>query len=165
MKPALLIVDIQKAWLAQDERLACSVYNNVHTINSFIRIFRYFSLPVINILHHDLQFGPPPEEPSFEIIEAIAIEPNDLCVIKNYSDAFNRTGLKDILQPLYCDTVVIVGLSAAYCISATQTGAENNNFYAFLGKGAVCSHDQKHIEWVESAYDTISASALYHILK
>ena len=132
MKPALLVIDIQNAWLDASKELRRSVDRRVGTINKSIALFRRKNLPVIVIYHTDRKRGPKPGTKKFEFSPAIDVRGTDIKVIKNYPNAFNKTDLVEVLRKGGCDTVFIVGLSASGCALATCLGAIDEDLKSYL---------------------------------
>src|SRR5512135_1604564 len=96
IKPALLVVDVQNHFLGtipqRDRELA------FYFINMLIALFRKYNFPVIRIYNQNEEMGPRPEKEEFEYPRSIEIIPEDIQVIKNYSDSFNKTELDNILK-------------------------------------------------------------------
>jgi nicotinamidase-related amidase len=164
MKPALLVVDIQNAWLEMSPELKRSVEMRAEEINEGIRIFREKGLPIIFIYHTDKGKGPEPGTRSFEFADGIHVRDSDVKVTKNYPNAFNKTNLVEILGKQKCDTVIIEGLSATGCILATYLGAMDHDLSPYLVKGAVASGREDLLRFVEEICDTLSLRAMDQML-
>lgn len=156
MKPALLVVDVQNAWLDNTAELKESVEKRLNVINGGIGWFRKNKHPVIVIYHEEPEIGVMPGTNAFEFSRLVQIEEQDIRVTKRYSDAFNRTNLDSVLRSLGRDTVLIVGLSASGCALATYFGAKNYDYNSFLVKGGVASHDQGHVRFAEEICETMA---------
>ncbi|HSV42489.1 MAG TPA: cysteine hydrolase [Methanomassiliicoccales archaeon] len=155
MKPALLVIDIQNKWLDTDPGLKECLEKRVGTINEAISFFRENLMPVIKIYHVDKDEGPMPGTPEFDFPSSIAIKANDIMVIKNYPDSFNKTGLMQVLRENGIDTVVLAGLSATCCVMATYVGAENNDLCPYLLMGGVAAGSEDKIKFAEEIMKTI----------
>ncbi len=156
MKPALLVVDIQNAWLGGSPELRASVEKRLDVINGAIGWFRKNNHPVVMIYHEDPKQEVKPGTDAFEFSPAVRLEKEDTRVIKRYGDSFNKTGLEEILRKKGCDTILIVGLSASGCALATCIGGEDHDFRSMLVKGGVASHDENHCRFAEEIFETIS---------
>ncbi len=155
MKPALLVIDIQKAWLDETPALRESVEKRIDVMNGAIRWFREKGLPLIVIYHEAKDRGVLPGTPGFEFIPAIQIRHEDTKLTKTYPNSFNKTGLDSMLRKLGCDAVVIVGLSASGCALATFFGAIDHDINPFMVKGGVASHSEDHVRFAEDLSEAI----------
>ncbi len=165
MKPALLVIDIQNAWLDASKELRRSVDRRVETINKSIALFRRKNVPVIVIYHTDRKEGPKEGSKKFEFSPAIDIGRSDIRVVKNYPNAFNKTDLLKILKREGCDTVFIVGLSASGCALATCLGAVDMDINSYLVKGGVAASKEEHVRFAEEICQTVSLRKLAGLLQ
>jgi nicotinamidase-related amidase len=154
VKPALLVIDVQKAYLQSisesDRKIA------FHYINGLIDLFRKNGFPVIRIYHYSKEYGPEQGSEQFEFDPDIQIKPEDTKVIKTYPDAFNKTDLDKVLKEKGCNTVFLCGLSAVGCVLATWIGAMDFDYQAFLIKDAMMSHNSTYTDNVETMFDAVS---------
>jgi len=163
IRPALLVIDVQNRYLPvipqREKELA------IFFINLLIDLFRKHEFPVIRIYHHNKENGPKPQTDEFEYPESVKIKNEDTQIIKTYSDSFNRTNLNEILKENDCNTLFLCGLSAVGCVLATRTGAQNNDYKAFIVKDAIMSHNSEYTKNVEVMFDAISYDAVVMILE
>lgn len=160
MKPALLVIDIQNAWLAESKDLKSSVEKRMDTINQAIRWFRKKHLPVIVISHEDKKSGAVPGSKSFEFAKIVEVLDSDIWITKRYPNSFAKTSLRSVLEEHGCDTVLIVGLSASGCALATCFGAVDNDLNAYFVKDGVASHSEEHVRFAEEICGTLEVSSL-----
>jgi len=165
MKPALLVVDIQNAWLDNMPELKKSVEKRLDVINGAIEWFRKNKLPIVLIYHENRDEGVTPGTSAFEFTPAVGIDRNDIRVTKHYPNSFNKTGLDSNLRKMGCDTVLIVGLSASGCALATFFGAEDYDFHPYIVKGGVASHDEGHVRFAEEICETLCIEEFEHKLR
>ncbi len=163
MKPALLVVDIQNAWL-EDKDLRKSVEERLDTINAAIGWFRKNGLPMVVISHRDDKTGVVPGTKAFEFLEAVEIRDTDTRVTKHYPNSFAKTGLESLLRKKGCDSVVICGLSANWCVLGTFFGALDCDLIPYLLKVGVASSDEGHIRFAEETCDSIDLPGLRKLL-
>lgn len=160
--PALLIIDVQNRYLPiipeREKGIA------IFFINLLIDLFRKQDFPIIRIYHRDNQKGPRPDTIEFEYPETIKIRPEDTMVIKTYSDSFNKTRLNEILKEKGCTTLFLCGLSAVGCVLATKTGAQNNDYKAFIVKDSIMSHNSDYTRNVEAMFDAVPYDVVELIL-
>jgi nicotinamidase-related amidase len=164
MRPALLVIDIQNAWLDKDAGLRESMVARIPIVNETIRLFRSKGLPIIAVYHVDRETGPTECTTAFEFHPRVRVEPTDERIIKNYPNAFNRTKLGAVLERLGCDTVVLVGLSGSGCVLATYLGAVDRDLPAYLIKDGVAAPREEHVRFAEEVCDTLPLKALSQFL-
>ncbi len=158
MKPAILVVDIQNAWLEND-RLRASVEKRINVINQAIRWFRKNKLPVIVICHEDKEYKVIPGARSFEVADIVDMDKSGISVTKRYPNSFCKTGLDSILKKHGCDTVLIVGLSASGCALATCLGAADHDLKSYFVKDGIASDNEDHVRFAEEVCGTIGVDS------
>jgi nicotinamidase-related amidase len=165
MKPALLVIDIQKAFFAPDQITAQSLEQAIEYINPAIALFRSKQLPVIAIQHMEAEEQLVPGSNGFALPEQLHILASDLHITKTYGNAFNKTSLEDELQKLGVDTVILTGFCAEYCVLSTYRGAQDLDLTPIILRGALASGSPENIKFVESVNDIISYGALKKVLE
>jgi nicotinamidase-related amidase len=163
IKPALLVIDIQNAYLPymdeKDKKMGMEV------INYFIALFRDNGFPIIRVYHTDLQRGPKPDSEEFQFPKTVAILPEDAKIVKNYPSAFKKTDLDKMLKAKGCNTLFLCGLSAVGCVLATYHGAMDLDYDVFMLKDALISHDASLTKAVQEICKTIDYYALKLVLE
>lgn len=163
LKPALLVLDIQKQfipWMEQEALETKYAY-----INYAIGLFRKAELPVIRIYHTTPGQGPEEGTPEFEFVEDIQIKDTDTKVVKNHGNAFKKTDLDKILKEKEVNAIFIVGLSGTGCVLATYFGGIDHDYDTHLIKNAVISPKAEHTAVIEDSQDAMSISAVAMVLK
>ena len=163
IKPALLVIDIQNAYLsgmAQREKEVAMA-----NINYYIQLFRSNGYPIIRIYHYSKQYGPEQGTEQFEFPSSVLIKADDSKVIKTYSDGFNKTELDKVLKGKGVNTVFLCGLSAVGCVLATWIGAQNNDYKAFLIKDAIMSHNEDYTNNIEAMFDAVGPDVISLIIE
>jgi len=153
IKPALLVIDIQNAFLpmmSTDKDMA------MEYINALIDLFRKHGYPVIGVYHTSTEYGVIPGNENFEFPATVKILPTDPKVIKTYPDGFNKTDLDKVIKDTGSNTLFLCGLSATGCVLATWNGAQNHDYKAFLVKNAIISHNSDYTNQVEEIFDAVS---------
>jgi nicotinamidase-related amidase len=112
MKSALLVIDVQKQFFKSSPTTAQSLDDAIEYINAAIELFREKHLPIICIQHMDEENELVPGKEGFELPESLNILPSDPHIHKTYGNSFNKTLLKEKLQELDVDTVIITGFCA-----------------------------------------------------
>jgi nicotinamidase-related amidase len=164
MKPALLVIDVQKEFFKFSPTTAQSLKDAMEYINAAIALFREKDLPVICVQHMDEEEKLMPGEEGFELPEELDILPSDFCVHKTYGNSFNKTSLEDELRDLGVDTVIITGFCAEYCVLSTYRGAQDLDLTPIILRGSLASDNLKNIQFVESISDLISYGVLKKVL-
>jgi nicotinamidase-related amidase len=164
MKPALLVVDVQKEFF-KSPTAAQSLDGAIEHINASIALFRRKGLPVICIQHKDEESNLIPGTVAFDLPESLKVLASDVHVIKTYGNGFNKTPLAAILKKLSIDTVIIAGYSAEYCVLSTYRGAMDLDFKPILLRSGLASRKPRNITFVENISDVISYGALKALLE
>lgn len=165
MRPALLVVDIQKAFFSRDPVTTASLENAVEYANITMPLFRANGLPVVCVLHEDKEEGLVVGSPGFEPHESLHFEPEDIRVVKRTGSAFaGGTGLGDQLRSLGVDAVVITGFCAENCVLSTCRGAEDEGFKAMLLQGSLASGHPERIAFVQAINEGLSLGTLQYLL-
>jgi len=163
IKPALLVIDIQNAYLPymdeKDKKTAMEM------INYFIALFRANGFPVIRVYHSDLKQGPKPDSEEFAFPKTVAVLGDDAMIVKNYPSAFKKTELDKMLRGKGCNTLFLCGLSAVGCVLATYHGALDLDYEVFMVKDALISHDASLTQAVQQICRTIDYYALKLVLE
>ena len=164
MKPALLVIDVQKEFYKYSTQTAQSLNNAVEYINIAIALFRAKNLPIVCVQHMNEKDKLIPGEDGFELPEGLNILPSDICIHKTYGNAFNKTDLQAKLHELDVDTVIVTGYCAEFCVLSTFRGAKDLDLTPIILRGALASDSLENIKFVESISDIISYGALKMIL-
>jgi nicotinamidase-related amidase len=164
MKPALLVIDVQKEFFKFGPTTAQSLNQAIEYINAAIALFREKDLPVICVQHVDDEERLVPGEEGFGLPEKLDILPSDLRIHKTYGNSFNKTSLESALRDRGIDTVIITGFSAEYCVLSTYRGAQDLDLTPIILRGALASDNLENIKFVESISDIVSYTVLKKVL-
>jgi nicotinamidase-related amidase len=164
MKPALLVIDVQKEFFKISPTTAHSLNDAIEYINAAITLFREKNLPVICIQHMDEEEKLVPGEEGFELPEELDILLSDLHIHKTYGNSFTRTSLEEELGKLGVDTVIITGFCAEYCVLSTYRGAQDLDLTPIILRGSLASGIPENIRFVESISDIVSYGALRKVV-
>ncbi|MCK9203616.1 MAG: isochorismatase family protein [Bacteroidales bacterium] len=162
IKPALLVIDVQKAFLpmmSPDKDMA------MEYINGLIGLFRKHGYPVIRVYHTSEEYGVTPGAEGFEYPEKVNILPTDPKVIKTYGDGFNKTDLDKVIKATGSNTLFLCGLSATGCVLATWIGAQDNDYKAFMVKDAIISPNAGYTRNVEEMFDAVTYDVVQLIVE
>ena len=98
MKPALLIIDVQKDFYQISPATAQSLTQAIEYINAAITLFRRKGLPIVCIQHMNPNDNLVPGASGFDLPEDLDILPSDVRIHKCYGNAFNKTPLLEQLR-------------------------------------------------------------------
>ncbi len=158
MKPALLVIDLQKAYYKGTAKK--SMDDACMIINRAIGLFRNKNRPVIWVQHEDEADGALPGLQGFDFIDSLEPRGADTRIVKTYNNSFNKTKLEESLKKSDVDTVIVSGYCAEYCIIATYWGAMNVDLRPVLLKDGIASDDGKARDYVEYISGTIGIGDL-----
>jgi nicotinamidase-related amidase len=165
MKPALLVIDVQKEFYKYGPAMAQSMDYAIYHINDAIALFRAKGLPVISIQHINVKDNLVPGTEGFELPEKLQVLPSDLHIHKTYGNAFNKTPLTEEIRKLGVDTVVVCGAFAEHCVLSPYRGARDLDLTPIVLKGGGISFFPEHIRFVETISDTASLKVLEKALE
>jgi nicotinamidase-related amidase len=131
MSTALLVIDVQMAFLARRE--AGHAWGNPQAetkIAALLAAFRNRDMPVWHVHHHgtDPRDDFHPDAPGALVQPCAAPLADEPVVIKQTSSAFVNTGLEAGLRAAGIDTLVIAGGAANFCVESTTRMASDLGF-------------------------------------
>ena len=165
MKPALLVIDVQKDFFNINQETTESLNIAIEYINATIELFRAKDLPVICIQHMNEENKLMPGEEGFDIPDELDILPTDIRIHKTYGNSFTKTSLEKDLKDLGVDTVIVTGFCAEYCVLSTYRGALDVDLTPIMLRGSLASDNRKNIEFVDNISDVITYKVLRKLLE
>ena len=165
MKPALLVIDIQKDFFNNSPTTAQLLNKAIENINWVIALFREKGLPVICVQHMEPENGLVPGQEKYDLPDSLQILPSDLHIHKTYRNSFNKTPLAENLAGMGVDTVFITGYCAQYCILSTIRGAMDLDLTPIVVKDCIAGDDPESVTFVENIDDLITYGALRKMLE
>lgn len=156
MKPALLVIDVQKAYFKKMDQSA--VEKPIEVINDAVKIFNEHNQPIIYIYHRNNT------SEKHQYIDEIIVPEDATKVLKHYGNAFNKTELNSILKELDCNTLFLCGLSATACVKATYLGANELSYNTFLIKDASMSPNKEKTKMIEDKFETMSLDSVSSLI-
>jgi len=161
--PALLLVDIQKAFLEKDYPGLIRNNENAEFIcGKILKKWRTLDLPIIHVRHSSTN----PESklhksrPGFEFNDYVTPLETEMVLTKEVNSAFIGTNLENILIKSHIDTLVIVGMTTDHCISTTVRMSGNLGFDTYLISDSTACYNTKGLNGEIIACNTIYNSAL-----
>jgi len=162
-RPALIVIDLQKSF--HQGSAVKSMDGACGTINAILPRFRDRGLPVIWVQHRNASEDLVEGKEGFAMIDCLKPAPGESIVIKEYGNAFNKTGLAKILKESGINTVVLAGYCAEYCVLSTYRGAKDLDLVPMMLSDALASGDEENIGFVLRISETISSGALSKFLE
>lgn len=162
MKPALMIIDLQKAYHNGPSKE--SMDNAAEYINAVLPWFREQNLPILWVQDADAESGVVPGTEGFEFIDSLTPLENEHRITKTYTNSFNKTDCAKILTENGVDTVIITGYCAEYCVLTSYRGAQDHDFTPFMLRGGIASGNPDHLRMVLDITDSLTYGVLKKIM-
>ena len=161
--PALLLVDIQKAFLEKD--YPGIIRNNDHAefiCGKILKKWRTLDLPIIHVRHSSTNSESKlhKSRPGFEFNDYVTPLETEMVLTKEVNSAFIGTNLENILIKSHIDTLVIVGMTTNHCISTTVRMSGNLGFDTYLISDSTACYNTKGMDGEIIDCNTIYNSAL-----
>ncbi|MFD1175747.1 cysteine hydrolase family protein [Paenibacillus puldeungensis] len=162
MKPALLIIDMQQGLLTSPHAQA-KIPGACEVINYVADLFRKAGRPVVIV--QDLESGGSEDSPDFAVIPEIRIDETDLRITKEWSNAFWKTNLEQILREQDTDFVIACGFAAEYCVTFSFNGARERGFKAAILQHGIIGEHPDAVAGVIRDRNIISYPVIEAVLK
>jgi hypothetical protein len=133
---ALLVVDVQQG-VVEGAYRRDEVVANVATL---VERARAASVPVVWVQHED--GGLVRDSAPWALVPELSPAPEEPVVHKRFGDAFEATGLEDVLAALAVGRLVVAGAQTDACIRSTLHGAIVRGYDALLVSDAHTTEDQ-----------------------
>jgi nicotinamidase-related amidase len=136
MKIGFLIIDMQNIFL-HDQMEKLNVGEACEYINYVSGLLRSKDHVVIHI--QDMEGSTEDADlQARDVIPEITVDPQDIRVVKEYSNAFWKTDLEQVLHQHGVEFLIIAGFAAEHCVTFTLNGAMERDFpAAILQRGIV----------------------------
>lgn len=150
-RPAVLVVDFVKAYLTPGNPLYAGVEDALAAATTLVETARESDVPVLyTVVHYE---DPTEGGPFFrkvralqnfvgdtqagEICDELAPRDGELVIRKKFASAFFGTGLKETLEEMGVDSVIVSGLSTSGCVRASSLDAIQSGFVPIVVREAV----------------------------
>lgn len=148
---ALLVIDIQNFYFPGGRSELAEPEKAAEKALSAIQAARETGNPVIYIQHKS--------DSGMEIHEMVKPLPGEKIFVKEEVNSFLGTGLKEYIDGLTTDTLVICGMQTQMCVEAAVRAAHDFGYFVFLLHDACATRSLKFGEREVSAAD-VHASTL-----
>ncbi|WP_139490024.1 cysteine hydrolase family protein [Brevibacillus dissolubilis] len=136
MKIGLLVIDMQQIFL-DGQKEALHVAEACEYINYVADLLRSKDHLVIHI--QDTEGADETNADLLAFIPEIKVAPQDICMTKEYSNAFWKTELEQILTSNGVGLVMIAGFAAEHCVLFTYNGAIERGFTTVILQNGILS--------------------------
>lgn len=133
--PALIIVDVQKAFLEKDyPGLNRNNHDAEFICGNILCKWRELKLPIVHVRHSSTNPDSKlhKSKPGFEFNDYVKPLDNEVVLTKKVNSAFIGTKLDNILYNMNIKTLVFVGMTTNHCISSTVRMSGNLGFETYL---------------------------------
>lgn len=162
MNPALLIIDLQEGHIPGPRKRG-EVEEVCMYINYVSSLFRDAGKPIVVIQDIEVEGGIDSED--FAVIPEIELTGGELILHKEWSNAFWKTNLEEVLRQEGVDFVIVCGFAAEHCVTFTYNGAKERGFgAAYLQNGLLGEHPNA-VQAVTEVRPLISYPVIASILK
>ena len=142
--PALILVDVQKAFLEKDYP---GINRNNHDAEficgNILSKWRELKLPIVHVRHSSTNPDSKlhKSKPGFEFNDYVKPLDNEVVLTKKVNSAFIGTKLENILFNMNIKTLVFVGMTTNHCISSTVRMSGNLGFETYLISDSTACYD------------------------
>lgn len=142
--PALILVDVQKAFLEKDYP---GINRNNHDAEficgNILSKWRELKLPIVHVRHSSTNPDSKlhKSKPGFEFNDYVKPLDNEVVITKKVNSAFIGTKLDNILYNMNINTLVFVGMTTNHCISSSVRMSGNLGFKTYLISDSTACYD------------------------
>lgn len=127
MKTALLLIDIQNDYFPGGANELWRSAEAAAKAREALALFRKNAWPVVHVRHINTREGATfflPDTPGSEINDAVRPAPGEEVVVKHYPDSFLQTTLRQRLEDLGVERIVVCGMMSHMCVDTTVRAAK-----------------------------------------
>jgi len=138
MKRALIIVDIQNDYFPGGKMELVGIENAANNARHALELFRAKNLPIFHIQHLSNRAGATfflPETDGVEIHECVTPQMGEYIIKKHFPNSFRETSLKEQLQRLNVEEIIICGAMTSVSIPtgrSSSTGSRYNSMASLM---------------------------------
>ncbi|WP_031482140.1 cysteine hydrolase family protein [Maridesulfovibrio frigidus] len=143
---ALLVIDMQRG-LFEGAKKRFDAENVIKRINGLIDRARKKEITIIFIRHN----GPPEQglelnSEEWQILPELHKEPSDMTIDKTCCDSFCSTNLKEELDKLSVNKLIITGCCTDFCVDSTARQATSLGYEVMVASDAHTTADKPHLD-------------------
>ena len=154
MSSALIVVDIQNDYFPGGAMELVGSEEAAKVAASIKADFKAKNLPVVMIQHIATKPGATfflPGTNGVEIHESVALDADDIHVIKHFPNSFRETNLLEKLHELQVSELTIIGMMTHMCIDTTVRAANDLGFKVTVYANACATRDLTYERTVAAA--------------
>ena len=161
MSEVLILIDIQNMYFCEGDYKLYEPEKAGKKAAEILEKFRNENKHVIHVKHNFKVDGVENGEYLLDFNECVKPEKKEIIISKNYPSAFLKTDLKEKLDELKADKLVIAGMMTHMCIDTTVRAAQDYGYEVTVIHDACTTKD---LEWngktikAETVHDSIMAS-------
>ena len=158
---ALLVIDVQRGLFEKPTPLY-RAQETLDNINLLVQRAHAAHVPVVYIQHStDRNLVEGTDE--WKLHPAMQPEPQDIMIHKHHGNAFEDTPLKEKLDALHVNRVVVTGLVSNGCVNATCRGAHALGYETILVTDAHSTYHENPAAVVEEYNAKLSGDGIVHL--
>lgn len=165
-KPALILINVQKAFLDEVPWGGNKNNKNAELVcGKILEKWRELDLPIFHIRHSstDLKSKLNQSNKGFEFNDNVTPLEKEPIITKEVHSAFIGTDLKEQLDKLNIDTLVIVGITTNHCVSTTTRMACDFGYETYLISDATAAFDMIGINGEKFSSEIIHQTTLANL--
>ena len=147
MKKALLLIDIQNDYFPGGKMELVEMERVSRNATLMLSLFREKRLPIVHVQHISKRPAATfflRESAGADIYEAVAPQPGEILIQKNFPNSYRDTALLRILKESEVDKLVICGAMSHMCIDATTRAAFDQGFGCIVIEDACTNRDLEY---------------------
>ena len=141
--PAFVVIDVQKKFYLDRADWEQKSVSMVRGINEVAAMFREAGRPVIFVRFNGPTCRPYDGPDGDDFLEGLEVCDGDIIVEKNHMNSFLDTDLEERIRSNGCDTAVLSGVVAQYCVMSTYFAAFDHNIKSYLAEGTYAGTTQE----------------------
>jgi nicotinamidase-related amidase len=159
---ALIVIDVQNGLAGNPAQPPHGGDAFLARLNSLVQRARAADVPVVFVQHNG-GAGHPLEKPNpgWEIHPGTGFQAGDPVIEKHHCDAFQETGLQDLLASLGASDLVLAGMMTEYCVDTTCRRAFSQGYQVTLVSDghSTFSRDDLSAEQIIAHHNSILGSS------
>lgn len=140
-KTALLIIDVQVAMFSYENEYPYNGNTVLNNIREMLFKARENNIPVIFVQHTTTNDEFIKDSKTWRICPEIAPLEGEPVIQKTQRDSFYRTNLKEVLQKLEVDKLIVMGMQTEFCVDTTCRIAYSSGYELTLVQDAHTTFD------------------------
>ncbi|WP_019622434.1 cysteine hydrolase family protein [Amphritea japonica] len=143
---ALLLIDFQNDYFPNGKWELENIQSAAENGAKLLAVFREQNRPIVHVRHEfksdDAPFFLPGSEGA-KIHASVAAQGNEAIVLKHSANSFKETSLKEILDTLKVENLIIAGAMSHMCIDAGARAAADLGYNVIIAQDACATRAQE----------------------